>query len=235
MQLFAFPHAGGGASVFKEWPGRLPPQIALRPVQYPGREARFGEPPYMSVSALVDDLEPVLRPELEQPFAFFGHSLGAFVAYELTRRLAQSGGARPLHLFVSAARAPHSALPSNPLYAMPEEELLEELKKMGGTPERVLGEAELMRLFLPMLRADFQMSDCYIRPESDPLIDSPVSAFMGGQDDQVNAAKLKLWSERAGAGYRLRTLPGDHFFIHSARELLLDSLMADLAPHCGAR
>jgi len=114
---------------------------------------------------------------------------------------------------------------------MDDTELLGELHKMGGTPERVLREPGLMRLFLPMLRADFTMSDCYLRPEDDPLIESALSVFLGSQDDHVNADKVRAWEQRAAGSYQLRTLPGEHFFIHTARGMVLDSIVADLAPH----
>lgn len=231
LVLYAFPHAGGGAAVFKDWQEGLPPEIAVRPVQYPGREARFGEPLHHSVRELVDALEPAIVPELSRPFAFFGHSLGGFVAYELVRRLQARGGPLPVHLFLSAARAPHTALPSRPLYSMDEPELLLELRKMGGTPERVLAEPELMRLFLPLLRADFTMSDCYLRPDDDPLLAPPLSVFRGATDDRVNADKVAAWQERAAGAYQLRTIPGGHFFIQGERRVVLDAIATDLAPH----
>ncbi len=231
VQLLVFPHAGGGTAVFKEWPDCLPGSIAVRPVAYPGREARFREPPCTRVAELVDAMLPVVRPELARPYALFGHSLGAFVAYELVQRLIAEGGPLPVHLFVSAARAPHTPLPSDPLDVMPEPRLLAKLRDMGGTPERVLAEPELMKLFLPMLRADFRMSDRFERPADDPPLPMPVSAFLGTQDDHVDADKVRAWDARAGAAFSVRAIPGDHFFIQAARRMVLDSLVADLAPH----
>lgn len=210
--------------------------MAVRPLQYPGRESRFREPALQSIDALAEGALAALRPHCQRadgsglPFAFYGHSLGALLAYAIAQRQAAEGGPLPQALFVSGARAPHSALPGRPLYALPEPALLERLAEMGGTPPRVLREPALMQLFLPLLRADFTAADTYQRPASDPALPCPIIAFEGADDDQVEGAKIAAWRERTSARFEHLRLPGGHFFIHSARDALLDALGQRLLP-----
>lgn len=228
LALFCFCHAGGGASAYREWVGQLHPALAVRPVQYPGREQRFNEPACQSMDALAEGVLAALEPHTGTPFAFFGHSLGGLLAYELTQRLLARGGPLPAHVFISAARAPHTALPREPLYDLPDDELLARLRTMGGTPQRVLDEPELMQLFLPLLRADFTIADTYRRPAEDPLLPVPVTTFEGAEDDEVNPEKIAAWSERVGGRHGHVRLPGDHFFLQTSRDRVLEVVEREL-------
>jgi medium-chain acyl-[acyl-carrier-protein] hydrolase len=228
MRLFCFPYAGGGASAYRGWAASLPADLEVCPVQLPGRESRLREPAFDRPEPLVATLADALGAHLDLPFAFFGHSMGAMLSFELARELRRRGSALPLHLFVSGRRAPQVPSREEDIHALPEPEFLAKLRELNGTPEEVLQHAELMRLLTPVLRADFAVNETYVfRPEA-PL-DLGISAFGGLGDQEVTREDIVGWSEHARGPFRLRMLPGDHFFLHSARDLITESLARDLA------
>ncbi len=181
VRLFCFPHAGGGASLFHGWADRLPPAVEVCPVQLPGRETRFGEPPINRLGPLVGALAEALLPHLDRPFAFFGHSLGALIGFELARRLRRERGLEPVHLFASACAAPQRWGCVRPIHALPDAAFRKELRRLRGTAPAVLDNEELMEILLPALRADFALCETYAYGEDDPL-SCPVTAVGGLRD-----------------------------------------------------
>src|SRR5262249_54561091 len=158
LPAFSFPHAGAGALADRPWCDLFPSEIELCAIQLPGRDDRFRETPFTDVHALVAVLARVLYPyELSRPFAFYGHSMGALVAYELTRVLIDRYGVSPVHLFVSARNAPQVRDPRPPLYSLPDPQFIEQLRLLNGTPEELLREADPM--WIRMLRADFELNE----------------------------------------------------------------------------
>ncbi|HEX8139343.1 MAG TPA: thioesterase II family protein [Pyrinomonadaceae bacterium] len=223
LRLFCFPYAGGAAQVFRSWPAKLPSVVETVAVQPPGRGARIKEAPFTSMTTLVEAAAEALLPQLDKPFAFFGHSLGAFVSFELARFQRRKGGPRPSALFVSGARAPQLPSLKEPIHNLPDDELIEALRDLKGTPDEVLDNAELMQFMLPLLRADFEVNESYAYRDEPPL-DYPITAFGGTEDEQVSRERLEGWREQTRASFTLRLLPGDHFFLHSSQELLLREL-----------
>jgi medium-chain acyl-[acyl-carrier-protein] hydrolase len=226
VRLFCFPYAGGGASVFRDWAGRLPGHVETCPVQLPGRETRFREPAFTRVAPLVETLAKSLRPKLDQPFAFFGHSLGALVAFELSRRLQRDHGLQPTRLFVSGCGAPQTRASQTAIHALPLAEFREELQRLNGTPAAILDNDELMELLLPTLRADFSLCETYTYIDGPPLT-CPITVLGGLSDDTVSRQDLDAWCEQTTGPFRLLLLPGDHFFLNSARPLLIHALAQD--------
>lgn len=227
VRLFCFPYAGGGASVFRAWQGHAPPEIQLCPVHLPGRGNRFTEPPRTRVEALVEQLAGEMTPYLDVPFAFFGHSMGALVGFELARHLRDLGQPLPEHLLVSGRRAPQYPRDKRPLHDLPEAEFQEELRGLNGTPDEILQHPELMELFAPILRADFELCETYDFREGEPL-DCPVSAFGGLEDPDVSRDHLGGWRDHTRGPFRLRMFPGGHFFLHGARQPLVHAVSEDL-------
>jgi medium-chain acyl-[acyl-carrier-protein] hydrolase len=223
LRLFCLPHAGGGASLFRHWAHALPEWIELRPIQLPGREDRLSEPPFTDLRAAVHALAEALAPHLDRPFALFGHSMGALLAFELARRLRRHAGSGPTHLLVAAHGAPQVPDPRPPIHHLPEPDFLERLRALQGTPEEVLQDDELRALFLPILRADFALCESYAYTSREPL-DCPITALGGLQDREVTRKALSAWAAHTIAGFRLRMLPGDHFFLQSARSELLRAI-----------
>lgn len=227
LRLFCFPYAGGGASNFLTWSDDLPPDIEVCPIQLPGRENRLRKMPFTRLPPLVQALVQALLPYLDTPFAFFGHSMGALIGFELARQLRRQYGLGPVHLFVSGHRAPQIPNPRPLIHQLPESAFVEELRRFDGTPELVLQNTEVMEVFLPILRADFSICETYIYSPEDPL-ECPISAFGGLQDLLVSRHDLEAWRDQTLGSFTLRMFPGGHFFLHNARALLLRAVSQDL-------
>ncbi|WP_437647918.1 thioesterase II family protein [Sorangium sp. So ce362] len=224
LRLFCFPYAGGGSSSYGAWWRGLPAHTELCAIKLPGREARLSEPPFERLTPLVQALATALERWLTKPFAFYGHSLGALVSFELARELRRRGAPLPRHLLLSGRRAPHQPGPA-PLHGLPDHEFLAWLRRMGGTPDEVLREPELLALFLPTLRADVAVNEVEPFVPEAPL-DCPISAFGGLEDERAGRAELEAWREHTRGPFRVEMFPGGHFFVRSAREPLLRSIAA---------
>lgn len=227
MRLFCFPYAGGAAHIFRQWPQGLPPFVEVCAVQPPGRGSRMSERPATSLRQLVVDAAPALAPHMEPPFAFFGHSMGGMIAFELARQLSEAGVEGPTHLFLSGCRAPRFASDSEVTYDLPEPEFLAEIRRLKGTPSEVLEHPELLGLVMPLLRADFEVVQTYKYVEGPPLA-CPFTVFGGLEDVEVSVESLKAWREHTTAGISLGMLPGDHFFLHSSQGPLLEAVDREL-------
>jgi medium-chain acyl-[acyl-carrier-protein] hydrolase len=220
IRLLCLPYAGSGASVFSAWPGRIP-DVEVVPVRLPGREGRLDEPAYDRLDALVDDLADALAPVLDGPYAMFGHSMGALVTFELARRLRRESRPMPLCLFASACRAPQRRVPHAPSGRMVE--LLRRIKLLGGTPDEVLSNPELLGLVLPTLRADFHLVDTYTY-RAEPPLPCPIVALCGKDDPEATPDEAEQWRHQTSAAFDLVQLPGGHFNINEERDLLLAAI-----------
>lgn len=224
LRLFCFSYAGGNASAYRDWYQQLPSDVELCSVQLPGRGARFKESSYTSLGALLVALEDAIRPYIgSASFAFFGHSMGAQVAFELARKLRDDGLPQPECLFVSGRRAPHIPSKKRPLYDLPEDEFRSEIRRLNGTPAEAFENPELMELVSPILRADCQVIETWEYKPSEPL-GIPVLALGGTKDDHVSIEELENWGKLTKGHFELRLFSGDHFFIHSAKDALLNCI-----------
>lgn len=214
LRLFCFPYAGGAASIYRTWPDQLPEEIDVCPVQLPGREGRIREAPLTGTEAALDALEAGLGNELDRgPHAFFGHSMGAVLAFELARRRRAAGLGEPVHLFASGRSAPTEPDLDEPIHDLPPEPFRQRLRELNGTPPEVLDHPELMQLVEPLLRADFQLVETYeYRPG--PPLSCPITAIGGIGDDHVSQEQIEPWREMTKGPYRQHMLPGDHFFLN---------------------
>ncbi|WP_454016501.1 thioesterase II family protein [Azospirillum sp. Marseille-Q6669] len=213
--LVCFPYAGAGAAVFRDWASDVGPDTDLLAVRLPGRESRIGEPPLHRVEDALPALLSALEPLGNRPLILFGHSLGAALAYATARALVALGRP-PVLLAVSGRRAPHRTSRRSPVHGLDEATFRTRLAALGGTPPEVLACDDLMALMLPMLRADFGMSDAFLEPDPPPL-SVPILAFAGTEDTEATVEEVAGWERLAGAGFTLRTLPGGHFFLHGQR------------------
>lgn len=229
LRLFCLPFAGGGASAYRQWADKVPPWIEVCPIQLPGREDRYREAAYTSVPGLSGALARELEPYLDIPYAIFGHSMGALVAFELTRALRRASAPSPRALFLAAYPAPHANQLRPPIHHLPDEEFIEEMRRMQGTPEAVLQSADLMAFMLPILRADFEACDTYASADAPPLT-CPIFMYGGADDRDVDPAALGEWRHTTTGPFALEILPGTHFFVQSAR----DRLLADIVGHLTA-
>ncbi|TCP59057.1 medium-chain acyl-[acyl-carrier-protein] hydrolase [Tumebacillus sp. BK434] len=213
QRLFCFHYAGGGASAFNQWGKDLPDSIEVVAVQLPGRESRLFEPVFTSLQPLVEAVAAEMLPFLqEKPFVFFGHSMGAIVSYEMSRYLKQQHGIQPSHLFVSGYPGPHTYQNDDPYYVKSDADLIQDLVELGGTPQELLENEELMRLVLPTIRADFQVCDTYEFVEG-ALLDCPLTAFGGWQDEMLTEEGMKAWGELTSGAFAMEMFEGDHFYL----------------------
>lgn len=220
LRLFCFPYAGGGASVYRLWQRSLPADVEVCAIQLPGRESRFAEPLYHQLTPLITNLAPAVEPLLDRPFVFFGHSLGALIAFELARYLRKVQQPEPKRLLVSARGAPQLPVREKKVHALPEAEFITSLYELGGTPQAVLENRELMEMMSPLLRADFEIYERYIYTAEPPL-SYPLIAFGGEQDNDVSLEALLAWQQQTSAGFISHTFADGHFFINTSREQLL--------------
>lgn len=227
-RIYCFPYAGGGSGVFRSWPRRLGPGIGVHAIQLPGRESRIGEPPLPSLAPIVEGLTPVLADEAGRaPYVFFGHSLGALVAFAVCREFRRDGTPLPHKLVVSGARAPHIPARRPPIHTLPDREFIEELRRLEGTPEEALADKELMELLIPMLRADSAVSETYEFTEEPPL-PCPIVAFGGEHDEDVPPEDVLAWEVHTSAGFEHEIFPGGHFFLHDHEEDVLRAVTKHL-------
>lgn len=228
IRLFCLPYAGGGASIYRTWPEHLPPEIEVCPLQLPGREARIAEAPYSDLPTLIENLTTALSPFLDMPYAFFGHSMGALIAFELTRHLRKIGHSPlPAQLFVSGRGAPQLPESHPPTSHLPVPEFIEELRRLKGTPEAVLQNAELLHLLLPLLRADFSVCETYLYTQ-EPALACPITAFGGIYDTDVTRSMVTAWKEQTSSTFKVRFFNGDHFFLYKEQASLLTALLQDI-------
>jgi medium-chain acyl-[acyl-carrier-protein] hydrolase len=226
LRLVCLPFAGGGASRFRPWPAYLPDDVEVLPIQIPGREDRFLEPAIDSMDPLAGRLVEELSGYLDRPFAFFGHSMGALVAFELARRL-RPMGREPVHLLAAGYRAPHLPRNQPDRHALADREFLAAVRDLNGIPLELLEDADFMDLVLPTLRSDFKLVERYVYRDQAPL-SCPLSVFGGLRDSEVTHDDLAAWSRHTTGHFQVHMLPGDHFFLDSARTALLRLVRAKL-------
>ena len=224
LRLFCFPYAGSSAISFRSWSDLLPPTVEVYSIELPGRGTRMKEFLYRKMEPLVEAIAPALLSKLDKPFAFFGHSMGAIVAFECCRLLRKNYSLLPFRLFVSGRNAPHLPDPDPPVHNASKAAFIEELRRFKGTPEEILNSDAMMELLLPILRADFEVLETYRYIEKSPL-ECPITAFGGLEDVKTTAEGLEAWGEHTIDFCSLYELAGDHFFINSARSLLLKYLV----------
>ncbi|MBD2256625.1 thioesterase II family protein [Pseudanabaena sp. FACHB-2040] len=227
LRLFCFPYAGGGASVFRAWASQLPPNIEVCAIQLPGREDRIKEPLFTELRPLVQTLAPVLRPYCDIPFAFFGHSMGALISFELARYFRTLQQPAPVHLFVSGRSAPH--LPDkNPFrHTLPDQAFLQALRDLNGMSLAVLNNPELLQMVLPILRADFSICETYTH-QVEPPLDCSISALSGEDDLEATCDRMQSWNLQTTSTFSLTMLPGGHFFLQTNQALFLELLSREL-------
>jgi pyochelin biosynthetic protein PchC len=219
VRLICFPHAGGGASFFRRWSTCLPPRFDLRAVQYPGREDRLREAFAESLTDIADEVAATLRPRPGVPLVLFGHSLGAAIAYEVARRM--TGPGAPALLVVSGRHAPRD--PGRNVHRRSDDEIWAEVRAAGGTSDDLMGNAELRELLLPLLRADYRLSERY-HPAPEPVLTCPILACSGDKDADVDLSLLPSWSRLTTGTFAMRVFPGGHFYLLDE----LDALLAEI-------
>ncbi|GAA3918383.1 alpha/beta fold hydrolase [Streptomyces lacrimifluminis] len=218
-RLACFPYAGGSASFYFPTSQALSPSVEVLAIQYPGRQDRHAEPALTNIEALADGIADALNKWTDRPLAFFGHSMGSLVAYEVARRL-QRDGVTLSALFASGGRAPH-LWRSRGMHKRPDSALIDELRELGGTESSALDNEEVLQMVLPTLRHDYQAIETY-RYDPSPRLTCPILALIGDRDPRVSVNDVRGWDEHTSAGLDVRVLPGGHFYLVNQQTAILD-------------
>lgn len=219
IDLFCFPYAGGMANFYKEWSNFLPKIISVKPIEYPGRGTKSKQLCLQRLCQLLDVLEKEITPKIQGPFAFFGHSLGSIVSYELAKRLKMTISRIPICLFLSACPPPRKVMSITSINRLDDSHFIKEVESLNGIPRELVSDPEFLTSFLPIIRADFGLLDDY-QPDLKDKIDSPITVFGGEQDPFVNAEDLQSWSNETTGSTSMHVFPGDHFYLRSPQDLL---------------
>lgn len=226
VRLLCFHHAGGSAGTFRKWPELIRSAIEPIAVQLPGRAERFCEPAFEQMAPLVEELLQVVTPLLDQPFACYGVSMGARVAWSLTRALHARAMPMPVQLFLACDRAPEHDDEAWP-WEIRRDGLEGYVRDLGGTPPEVLAEPDVMRAVLPTLRADLELLTSVTGSPDTPL-DVPIRAFAGTEDATAPPALMQGWSAETSAQFALDLIPGGHFFDSAGERVVIDTISNDL-------
>jgi surfactin synthase thioesterase subunit len=226
-QLVCFPHAGGSASFYHPVSAALRPEVDVLAVQYPGRQERHTEPCVQDLLELVDRIVPALAGELDRPFAFFGHSMGGTVAYEVARRFEHVLGRPPTTLFVSGRRAP-SRTRAESVHLRDDDGIVAELRRLSGTDTQLLGDEELLRMIIPAIRGDYRAIETYThRPGAE--LSCPVVVLVGDDDPLTTVDEARDWARHTSGGVDLHEFPGGHFYLAAHRDGVLRVIRERLA------
>ncbi len=231
FRLYCFSYAGGGASVFSAWHHGCGPEVELCAVQLPGREERMGEACVTAFAPLVRTLAQQIAFQGVQRFAFFGHSLGALLAFEVARYCALHYLPGPQQLIVSGCGAPRLRARSRNLHQLDDDGLIDQLRAYSGTLPEVLEHAELMSLLLPIVRADFALAHDYAY-RTGPRLAIPITVLAGRQDEHVSAAQAEGWSAETSAGCQVHWFDGGHMFINSHGPAVRSAVAGALVQQC---
>jgi medium-chain acyl-[acyl-carrier-protein] hydrolase len=224
--FLCFPHAGAGAAGYLGLAKLLPPGVALRVAQLPGREGRFREPPYRDVRLLATALLPAVEALADRPVVLFGHSLGALAAFEVAREMRRRGLPLPVHLYVSGRQAPSVGMRGRATWDLSDEALVATLRDLGGTPETVLGDPELFSLLAPALRADLEMNERYEYAPAEPLA-TAITAFAATADSRVTPGEMAAWADQTTRRFAFVQVDGGHFALLERPRLLMDRVLTD--------
>lgn len=227
--LWCLPYAGGGASIFRGWDAALAPWVDVRPICLPGRDRRFSEVPFDDIALIARTLSALTSPWGHLPQAWFGHSMGAAVAYETVVQVQNDLERTPPRLLAVGGRAaPGFGRLRSPMHALPESDFIAKLVEMGGTPQAVLADEELMELYMPLLRADFKVIETW-QPSGVKLTSTDLLVLGGKDDPETTPQRMEAWTSFSSRHVICEQLPGGHFFINTHREQVLELLRSHLS------
>jgi surfactin synthase thioesterase subunit len=213
-RLFCVPYAGGSATIYKKWKPYLADSIELIPIELAGRGARMMDPLYSEVKDAVADIFEIIKHKIDTPYAFFGHSMGALLVYELTRTIRENGLREPEHLFFSGRGVPNiRPIKDKNYHLLDDEEFKGRLLELGGTPKEFFEHPELMEVFLPLLRNDFRLASVSYEDREVVPFQCDITVLVG-KDEEISASRLVHWKDHTTGQCTIEMFNGGHFFIH---------------------
>lgn len=228
VTLFCLPYAGGSSMAYAKWPALLK-GVEVVSLELAGKGQRISEVPYESMEEAIADLYPRMLPKLDGAYAMFGHSMGALVAYELSRKLTKEGHPAPQHMFFSGRRAPQCPLSDRIIHQLPESEFRQVLQRLGGTPRELFDNEELAELFLPIIRKDYQLLETYRFQRDGYTLNCSITVMNGNHDD-IPLPYLEAWRELSSGSFQRLEFEGGHFFIHEQIRRVVHAINTILYP-----
>lgn len=227
LNLFCFPFAGGSIATYAKWNDLFPPLIEICPIELQGRGSRAIESLYGTFDELIDDVFARIQSHPDSsPYALFGYSMGGLVVYELYRKMVKMGYPKPLHLFISARAAPSADIVR--LHHLPDKAFIDQLLTLDGMQKELYENKEMLRYFLPIIRADLRIHETYLFNAERPMIDCDLSVFYGHKDNSVSKQGIMEWSNFAARNCRFYEFPGGHFFIREQESKIADLITSVL-------
>ncbi len=227
LRLFCLPSAGAGASMYRTWSSAFPGSIEVRAVQLPGRESRMREPRIVNAGLLAGEIAQALDPYLQHPFALFGYSMGALLAFEVVRELRLHGAPLPVCLFVAAMRAPDVPEVHPPLSGLPRAQFIDRINYYYQPSDPAWRIQELLELLLPILRDDISMVERY-EYSTELALDCPIHAYAGADDSAASVSSVEAWQAQTAGDFTMTVFPGGHFFLHSVLPELQEAVRSRL-------
>lgn len=226
--LYCFPYSGASASFYLGWTAQLDKRIKIVPVEYPGRGSRFGEKCCNDMDEMVEAVSPAILKNGTKNCAFFGHSLGGLVAYETALKLREMGKKLPKHMFLSGCTPPHEKYGDKMLHLLSDDEFLKELVELGGMKEEILNNREILKLYLPVIRADYRIYELYKYKAGQEPLPVDYTVLMGNTDVIAGGRNMMDWKSYTSEKFQMRHFEGDHFFIHEQSGTLMETIEEQL-------
>jgi len=230
VRLFCFHYGGGSGVSFYPWIGKIPNFVELMVVELPGRGNNMSQPLLTDVHDITIFLVEEIKYYLDKPFVFFGHSVGSLISFELTKAMKGQNLPLPVHLILSGSMAPHTLHKRQHICHLDDEAFSKELKIYNGIPQEVQNESSLMDIFLPIIRADMSIIENYKYSPSKPL-ECDITTITGNDDLTVSREDAKAWGHYTGLSYNHCTLNGDHFFIKTALQEVINIVLQTISMH----
>ncbi|NLD47761.1 MAG: thioesterase, partial [Clostridiaceae bacterium] len=230
INLFCIPYAGGSAtSLYKKWNNLLGSAIEVIPVELPGRGARINEPLLYNYEEVVNDIYSSISNLIDsgKPYALFGYSMGSWLSYELAHKIMENGQKAPIHAFFAAKEAPHVEREGKDTHKLGNDEFINEVIKYGGMTDEFLKHEELLELFLPILRADYEVSETYRYTPGRQKLDCDITIF-NGEKDHFNIYQISEWRNQTNRSCKIFNFNDGHFFIDSCLESMINIINATL-------
>ncbi|MPQ34068.1 thioesterase [Clostridium estertheticum] len=213
IRLFCFPYAGGMPEIYYSWLNELSNQIELVVIKYPGHVPGSSETLYTNLTTLSKELAQILSRNTDKKYAFFGHSMGALISFELATQLNIIGAKAPEYLFLAAKNPPDIPVEQPPIYEMTMEEIIQLARSYNALPEEVLGNHELLKLIIPILKADFEMIEKWSINEDFKPLNTPMCVFSGINDSLGLPKNMAEWQKYTKSEFKMIKVPEQHYFI----------------------
>lgn len=213
IKLFCIPHAGGSAAVYSKWKNYINPSIDICPIELAGRGKRFKEDFYNNINEAVEDVYNIIKNDLDDNYAFFGHSMGSLIAYELAHYIVKLKNNQPKHIFFSGRKAPNVIYENNSIHKLSEEDLKNKVFEFSGTPKEVLDNTHMSNAFLKILRADFKVCELYKYVKRDLKLDCNITILNGNKDD-IKINHIASWKQHTSKECSIYFFKGGHFYMN---------------------